>query len=448
MQDLPLRLRWYVSSVIAVGVIYLSYMLAHFDWKNLSVIGFILFLILLVISDSLPVQMPRGGVVTVSFAIYYASIIVYGAQFTMLIALLGDLFCSKRQRGGLPWYKDLFNKAQLTLSVGLAGSIYEYFHPVLKNMDSNMILALSSSLLFFLLLNTSLVAVVVALAEGMNPWQIILINMKWALPNYIALAPLGLLIALIYTELGFLGVALFMIPLLVARSSFQAYVDVRATFLDTIQSLAAAIDAKDPYTKGHSERVAGITVKLARAMKLSETKIEQLQYMAMLHDMGKLGIREAILNKPSKLTMEEFAEMKKHSTIGAEIVQNVKYFKNDINIIRHHHERWDGQGYPAGLRGEAIPLGARIIAVADAYDAMITDRPYRKALTPREALEEIKNNAASQLDPKIVQYFCKIFPALLEEAELKDTSAEADETGGQKDVDGSAVSRDHSGMVS
>lgn len=451
MQDLPLKLRIYVLAVIVAGFIFLFHALANFTWKSFSITGFLLFLVLAIISDSLPVHMPRGGVVTVSFAIYFAAIILYGAAVATLVAVLGDLLCSKKQMGKLPWFKDLFNKAELILSVGLAGVAYDFFSPSLKAFDLNLFLALASSVLVFLLINVSLVAMVVALAQGISVWQGVLVNMKWAFPNFVALAPLGFLIALIYAEFGFLGVVLFVIPLLIARHSFQAYVDIRDMYLDTIQSLAAAIDAKDPYTKGHSERVADYSVKIARALKLPEARVEKLKYVALLHDIGKMGIREQILNKPSMLTVTEFDEMKKHSVTGAEIVGKVRRFQEETEIIRHHHERWDGKGYPDGLKGTAIPLGARIVAVADTFDAMTSDRPYRKALTPEEALKEIEKCAGTQLDPDVVKLFCEIFPSIAQDIALKKTTArqaEVAKTGGDADAVGSSAPRTFGGMVS
>ena len=422
MKELPLKLRIFVLAVIAMGGVLLLKIITQFQWESLSIVGFLVYLVLVIISDSLPVLIPRG-MITVSFAIYYAAIITYGTHFAMLVAFLGDLFCSKKQVGKLPWYKDLFNKAQLLISVGLAGAAYQYFNPDLYVFNLDLVLGLTSSLIVFLVLNVSLVAIVVALAQDANPWQVMLVNMKWAFPNFIALAPLGYLIALIYHELGFWGIALFFIPLLIARHSFQAYMDVREMYLDTIQALAAAIDAKDPYTKGHSERVASYTVQLAKALKLPENQVEKLHYIALLHDVGKVGIQEKILNKPNRLTYEEFEEMKTpeaffaasmktHSVIGADIVAKVKRFQDDVATIKHHHERWDGKGYPQGLKGEEIPLGARVIAVADSFDAMTSDRPYRKAMPVEDVLKEIQACSGTQFDPVIVNIFLKIFPRI------------------------------------
>ncbi len=187
---------------------------------------------------------------------------------------------------------------------------------------------------------------------------------------------------------------------------------MRQTFLDTIQSLSATIDAKDPYTKGHSGRVADYATALARELGWSEDKVESLQYIALIHDLGKVAVPEAILKKEGRLTDAEYARMKEHSLIGFNIIKDVKFLGGGPDNIKHHHERWDGKGYPDGLKGDAIPEGARILAVADSFDAMTSDRSYRKALGIRTAMQEIKEGAGTQFDPQVAEAFLRIIPQL------------------------------------
>jgi putative nucleotidyltransferase with HDIG domain len=220
------------------------------------------------------------------------------------------------------------------------------------------------------------------------------------------------LIAVIYINIGFWGLVLFLLPLILARHSFQTYMNMRQTFLDTIKSLSVAIDAKDPYTKGHSSRVADYVVSLARELKWPEDRVEFIQYISLIHDVGKVAVPEDILKKSSLLSKEEFAVMKTHSEAGANILKGIKYFSTGVDIIRHHHERWDGNGYPDKIAGEEIPEGARILAVADAFDAMTSDRPYRKSLSYEVALRELQDCAGTQFDPKIVNAFIKIYPQI------------------------------------
>ena len=194
------------------------------------------------------------------------------------------------------------------------------------------------------------------------------------MPNYIALGSLGFLIAVLYLNIGVYGVLLLWVPLLLARYSFQQYIDIRAAHLETIQALALALDAKDPYTRGHSERVAEYAAEIAVQMKLPDSEVEMLRYAGVLHDIGKIGISDTVLNKVGKLTDAEFELIQAHTTIGAHVVKPVGFLRGVSQVIRHHHERYDGRGYPDGLKGEEIPLGARIMAVADAFDAMTYDR--------------------------------------------------------------------------
>ena len=171
----------------------------------------------------------------------------------------------------------------------------------------------------------------------------------------------------------------------------------------TITAIVKSLDAKDPYTEGHSERVAYYAAKLAKELGLSDEEIENLHMVALLHDIGKIGVPDSVLNKPGKLTAEEFEMMKNHTIVGSVIVNDISTIPNVIAGARYHHERYDGGGYPEGLKGEQIPYNARIIAVADAYDAMTSDRVYRKHLTNEEAISELEKGSGTQFDPVIAK---------------------------------------------
>ena len=158
--------------------------------------------------------------------------------------------------------------------------------------------------------------------------------------------------------------------------------------LETVTSLAFAIDAKDHYTQGHSQNVARYCLHLARHLNVSEKEIEEVRLAAVLHDVGKIGVPERLLNKPGPLDADEFEQMKQHSVLGAKILEPLRSIQNIQKIVRHHHERWDGSGYPDGLKGETIPLASRMIGIADAYDTMVTERTYKRSRTRQEAYEE------------------------------------------------------------
>ena len=178
--------------------------------------------------------------------------------------------------------------------------------------------------------------------------------------------------------------------------------------MELVHALAKTVKAKDRYTQKHSELMSRVAVELAKALRLEKSEIETVRVGALLHDLGKIGIDESILLKPGKLTSEEYEMTKQHPRIGAEIIQTVHTLKNVIPLILFHHERYDGTGYLKGLKGKEIPIGARIIGIADVYQALCSDRPYRKAYSKKEALEIIKDGAGKQFDPVIVEIFLKV----------------------------------------
>jgi HAMP domain-containing protein len=181
--------------------------------------------------------------------------------------------------------------------------------------------------------------------------------------------------------------------------------DLENAYLGTIKALTSAIDAKDKYTRGHSGRVTELSIKIGQKLGFAPDRLSILEQASLFHDVGKIGIEDAILNKASRLNELEYAIIKKHPEIGADIIKDVDYLKPLIPIIRHDHERYDGSGYPYGLKGEDIPLEARVIAIADFYDAITTDRPYRKGLSHEDAIEEIRSRSGTDFDPKIVEVF-------------------------------------------
>lgn len=191
----------------------------------------------------------------------------------------------------------------------------------------------------------------------------------------------------------------------VALENAKLYEDMRSLFINTVSSLANAIDAKSPWTKGHSERVMNIAADIAREMGLSELFVEQIKIAGLLHDIGKIGILEALLEKPEKISDEEFPPMRLHPEKGVAILSPIQQLQEVLPAIRHHHERFDGGGYPDGLKGEEIPLQARIVAVADAFDAMVSERPYKKGCTMQRALKVLEKGAGSQFDPVVVDCF-------------------------------------------
>ena len=194
----------------------------------------------------------------------------------------------------------------------------------------------------------------------------------------------------------------------IAIENARLHKSLEDLFVNSIRALANAIEARDPYTRGHSERVTEYSVKIAQTLGMEQDTVKKIRYAALLHDIGKINIKEEILNKPGRLTDEEFRIMNKHPTLGAKIMEPVKEFRDILPIMYHHHERYGSGGYPDSISGEQIPFPARILAVADSFDAMTSDRPYRKALPLEVAIGELKKHAGTQFDPKVVEVFLQV----------------------------------------
>ncbi|MBL7081965.1 MAG: HD domain-containing protein [Candidatus Omnitrophica bacterium] len=194
----------------------------------------------------------------------------------------------------------------------------------------------------------------------------------------------------------------------IAFQDVRLYEQMQENYLKTVTALAAAIDAKDHYTKRHSENVTRHSLIIAKQMNCNLAEIETIRHAGLLHDIGKIGIKDEILLKPGKLTPEEFEQIRLHPLKGEAIVKSLSFLKDVSILIRHHHERYDGKGYPDGIQGHSIERGAKILAVADYFDALNSDRPYRKRLSVKEIIEELKRNQGTQFDPQVIDVFLKI----------------------------------------
>jgi putative nucleotidyltransferase with HDIG domain len=208
----------------------------------------------------------------------------------------------------------------------------------------------------------------------------------------------------------------------ISLENARLYEAVRQDYVDLIQALAGAVDARDHYTREHSNRVSHYGVAIARQLKLDESFVETVQFGGLLHDIGKIGIPDLILNKPARLTNAEFEVMKGHCSLGAGLLRRVESLSHLVPLVLYHHERFDGQGYPEGLAGKKIPLGARILNVADSFETITSDRVYHQARSPREGLEEIRRCSGGQFDPEIVAAFEAVYEDIVRR---RDQSGEA-----------------------
>jgi len=227
----------------------------------------------------------------------------------------------------------------------------------------------------------------------------------WIFKNIFAISPLGIIMSLAYISYGPFALLLFFGPLLLARYTFKLYLDMRNVYFETIKALSNAVDAKDHYTNGHSYRVAHYSEQLARKMGLSSKKVDIVKTAAILHDIGKIGVEDYILNKPGSLNEIEFGLIQQHPLIGSNILKDVDFLGDVAKIIKHHHERYDGKGYPEGLKESEICIESYILSVADAFDAMTSNRPYRKAMSFDSALNIISNESCKQFNPIVVKAF-------------------------------------------
>ncbi len=261
-----------------------------------------------------------------------------------------------------------------------------------------------------MVVNTALMAFLLYFEAGAHIMTTLVSGFGQFLPNIVCAAPLGYFLALLMRmEGGRFLVALFMLPLLLARFSFKLYVDGKQQQYKIVKALSAAIEAKDKYTVGHSRRVEQYCELLARRMRLSQGRIETLKTAALFHDIGKIGIRDEILLKDGPLSENERDTIRTHPDISVHILEDIDFYGNIKESILCHHERWDGGGYPGGRNGKDVPLEASIIAVADAYDAMTSDRPYRKGFPPEKAISIIAEDAGKQFHPDVARAMLALY---------------------------------------
>ncbi|MEX1072774.1 MAG: HD-GYP domain-containing protein [Chloroflexota bacterium] len=365
---------------------------------------------LTLVGSALPVRLPQGTVVSVSAAPVIASIVLGGPFAGALVAAIGTTD-SREARGEVPWYGTVFNHSAVVFAVVIGAVVYELIRGAAKSaaLPAGEVISFVGLLLgsgAFYLINGALAVLAVSSRTGTPARTVWAQDLGGIAANLVGLAPLSWLMAQIFTlpnGVGWWATALFVVPLFTTRLAYHRYVETRELFEQTIGALANAVDARDRYTRGHSNRVSRIAEAMCRVMKLPEPEIEIIKWAGLLHDVGKIGIRDNILLKEGPLDKEERTLMNQHPTIGAEIVAPARQLANEAPLILTHHEWFNGSGYPAGVEALDIPRGARILGVADAYEAMTSARPYRKqALSHEIAIGELRKYSGIQFDPEIV----------------------------------------------
>lgn len=398
-------LRWLVSTVIAAGFGVL--VIVSVNRPSEVNIGPIFFwIVITLIAAALPVSLPGGVSATITTAPVLAAVFdpnLPNPLAACWVALVGTIE-PRDIRRELAWYGTLYNRSNWVLSAFSGWVVLSVTRSAVTPGDPLGVVAQIVLVGGSFALVNSLLAVGAASARTHLPfgrvWTMSIRNIAMGLVSQV---PLGWLMAEIANRVGSWAAVLFMVPLLLARYSFTKFTETRELFFGSVSALSQAIDAKDGFTRGHADRVSRIAGAIAREMGLPERVIEQIELAGLLHDIGKIGVEDRILMKPARLDADETELMRRHPIYGASILEPSAALRPLVPLVLHHHENYDGSGYPEGLKEEEIPLGSRIIIVADAYEAMTSDRIYRKAIGHDKALEQLNKYKGAQFDPAAVR---------------------------------------------
>lgn len=398
----------YLWGIVCLGIALLCMNIPSFEgWAHFLEVCFLGALI--AFGETLAIPFPKGkGTASVAAPLIFTVIVLHGPAIGMWVA---SLFTLRRRDlvGQVPLKLVLFNRGMLSICAYVFSIVYAFLGGEFGFLEfPSGLLAFVLAALAYTMLNAVMTGEFVSLQTGLSFLTIWRQNIVWMLPNMFALFPLGALMVVVTKQAGPLVLLLFYLPLVVTKMSLQKYVDLKDTYGEMAEALGTAVDARDPYTQGHSIRVSEYSGLLGKEMGLDDEEVDLLKHVALLHDVGKVGIPDNILKKTDYFTYEEYEEMKKHVDIGADIIGAMKTLSKGAEWVRYHHERWDGTGFPKGLRGEEIPLEARIIACADAFDAMTTDRPYKERMDYEEARKEIIRCSGTQFDPQVVEAMLKV----------------------------------------
>jgi putative nucleotidyltransferase with HDIG domain len=382
---------------------------------------------LTLLSGSITVKLPSiPATLSVSETFVFTSVLLFGtAAGTITVTLDGLIISLWLTRTKLELHKLLFNTTAPALSIWIAAQLFFGMTGAapLNNSATSVAPLLPGMLIFalvYFLLNSWLMATAVSFEQSATPVQVWRQNFLWLSLTFFSGASVAILLVSISRDVNLSALAVI-VPLLVIsyltyhtslgriEDANQHVRSLNRLYLSTIETLAMAIDAKDQVTHGHIRRVQEHSVSLARYLGVNDASlIKAIEAASLLHDMGKLAIPEHILNKPGKLTEAEFSVMKTHASVGADILGAIEFPYPVLPIVRHHHENWDGSGYPDGLSGTDIPIGARILAVVDCFDALTSDRPYRRRLSNAEAVEILICRRATMYDPLVVDAFIQL----------------------------------------
>ena len=371
-----------------------------------------------------PVRLPRGAVTTVGFAVDYSCLLIFGPAVAALVGVISETVLLWRS----PGLKKLFNQGQVIFSFAGAGLVYEALGGRYVQLTQGRVpfgelgLALVCCGVASFTISSLLIAIAISQWERRSVAGVWAVSFRWTAPRFLALAPFGLLMAMVYQTpgLGIVAVALFLVPLVGARFAFQGAMEMLAVHRETVWALSNALEAYDPYTRNHSELVTRHAMAVGRELALPAPRLEILEWACRLHDIGKCRQDwESIIRKPGKPSQREWEVIRQHPVEGSRLAEKMEFVPHTAGevarIVHSHHERLDGSGYPEGHSGESICLEARVLGVADAFEAMTARRAYKARRSPREAIQELQRCAGSQFDPRAVEALA----ALWERGELE-----------------------------
>jgi hypothetical protein len=434
--------RLYIFAVIALAVVGLAVSWAKRDPDlPLDRTAFVTLLALGLLSGVLGETNPRSKV---SFSFLYivmiASIVLIGPFGCGIVGAVSMGF----ERGRRPLLARLFNAGMAAIYGVVGGAIYLALGGArdLTTLDGagDLLLHVGVPLIAAdvaqMLVNAVLLSGVVRLSDGVPPRRFIVSIVTSSGPAYLGYGIIGFLLVILWgpAEVGPFSAVLILAPLFVARWAFVQFGEEQQAHERTLSALVTAVETKDPNAAGHSARIAQLAEWMAEPLTMGAQEVQDLQFAAMLHDVGKVGVPTRILRRPRTLTSADLEALTHHPAFGVALVRDIEFLSGSLDGIRHHHERWDGLGYPDSLAGEEIPLISRVIAVADAFDALTTDRVERPALTPAQALKQIEQRRGRQFDPQVVAALATV----LERHEWAATTADEDElerSGGYLDHD-------------
>lgn len=416
MEKLPLKLKIFLAFIYGICIILVIYFLNKFgfNYKNIGLVDVAFFSIMIAITESFAVSY-KNILVSTSFAVQLACFILYGPIFAIIVYLIGltlSIVKAENKKVSVlntPLYKTLFNYSMYIIPTIIGCIIYINVGGTISierfsNVGRNLIPLIIFVLVYYLV-ETLIISILYSILYNKNIIAAYIRHIKLSTVNILAMVPFSLLLVISYNANNYLGAVLVIFPILLTRYTIQLKVNSQNQYLETINALMHAMEARDKYTEGHSERVSELSFVIAKELKLSEKHIEDLKIAALLHDVGKIGIDDSILNKNGKLTDEEFQLIRKHPEIGYNILKDINGIENVRLIVLHHHERYDGTGYPSSLKPDQLNLDVYIIGLADSIDAMLTDRPYRKARSMDYIINELKSNRGTQFHPDVVDAY-------------------------------------------